>query len=137
MGNVDCLRDEIKGNQKDPVNLKEDMSSKMDEGFKREQQARQRIQCEIVLGFKNEEKTIQLVQKELAVVKDQLKNLMMGSGSTVCSEGQYRVGAGVWYLCSATATHFSVECNFRSKEDGILRLGHRSLEREHSRNHRR
>ena len=86
MGNVDCLRDEIKGNQKDLVNLKEDMSSKMDEGFKREQQARQQIQCEIVHGFKNEENAIQLVQEEVAVLKDQLKNLMMGSGSTVCSE---------------------------------------------------
>ena len=48
MDNAECLRDEIKGNQKDLVNLKEEVSSKVDEGFKREQQARQQIQCEIV-----------------------------------------------------------------------------------------
>ena len=55
MGNVDNLRDEIKSNQRDLVNLKEEMSSKMDEGFKKEQQARQQIQKEIMQGFKNEE----------------------------------------------------------------------------------
>ena len=33
-------------------------------------------------GFKNEENARQLVQKELAVMKDEIKNLKMGRGST-------------------------------------------------------
>ena len=40
-------------------------------------------------GFKNEEK---LVQNEIAVMKDEINNLKMGSGSTVCSEASTRVG---------------------------------------------
>ena len=48
MGNVDCLRDEVKGNQKELVHLKEEMSSKTDEGFKKEQHTRQQIQSETV-----------------------------------------------------------------------------------------
>ena len=36
-------------------------------------------------------------------MKDEIKNLEMGSGSNVCSE------AGVRYSCSATFTFFSVE----------------------------
>ena len=43
--------------------------------------------------FKNEENG-QLVQNELAVMKGELKNLKMGSGSTVCSEASTGVGLG-------------------------------------------
>ena len=35
MGNVDSLRDEIQRNQKNLENLQEEMSSKMNEGFKK------------------------------------------------------------------------------------------------------
>ena len=35
VGNVDSLRDEIKGNEKNLQNLEEEMSSKMEEGFKK------------------------------------------------------------------------------------------------------
>ena len=52
----------------------------------KEQHARQQIQNEIVQGFNNEEHARQLVQNELVVMKDDIKNLKMGSGSTVCSE---------------------------------------------------
>ena len=82
MGNVDSLRDEIKGNQKDLQNLTEEMSSKMEEGFKKEQHARQQVQSEIVQGFKNEENARQLVQKELVFMKDEIKNLQNGQATT-------------------------------------------------------
>ena len=36
-----------------------------------------------------------LVRKELAVVKDELKNIKMASGSKVCSEACTRVGVGL------------------------------------------
>ena len=39
-------------------------------------------------GCKNGENARQPVQKELAVMKDEFKNLKMGSGSTVCSEAR-------------------------------------------------
>ena len=105
MGNVDSLRDEVKGNQKGS----EDMSSKMEEGFKKEQHARQQVQSEIVQGFKNEENARQLVQKELAFMRDEIKNLKMGSGSTVCSEASTGVRLGVWNFCSATTTFLLVD----------------------------
>ena len=105
--------------KEDHKNLEEIVVSQMEEGFKKEQHARQQVQNEIAQGFKNEENARQLVQKEPAIMKDEIKNLEMGSGSTVCSE------AGVRYSCSATSTFFSVERNFHSKENGIQRLGHR------------
>ena len=60
-------------------------------------------------SFKNEEKARQRVRKELAVMKDEIKNFRMGSGSTVCSESKHRSGIGIWYFCQATTTHFSLE----------------------------
>ena len=49
-------------------------------------------------GFKNEENARQLVQKELAVMKDEIKNLKVGSGSTVWSEAstRARLGSGTY-----------------------------------------
>ena len=61
--NVDSLTDEIIGNQKDLEKLKEEMCSKMEEGFKKEQQAGQQIHKEIMHGFMNEENARQLVQR--------------------------------------------------------------------------
>ena len=83
MDNLDSLRHETKRDQENRVNLQEEMSSKMNEGFKKEQHARQQVQSEMVQGFKNEENARQLVQMELVVMKDESKNLQMGSGSTV------------------------------------------------------
>ena len=60
--------------------------------FRNAQHARQQIPSEIVQGFKNEEKCKKLVQNELAVMKDELKNLKMGRGSTVLSEANTGVG---------------------------------------------
>ena len=45
-------------------------------------------------GSKNEENARQLAQKELAFMKDEIENLKMGSGSTVCSEASTGVGLG-------------------------------------------
>ena len=45
-------------------------------------------------GFNNEENARQLVQNELAVMKDKLKNLKMVSGSTLCSEASTGMGLG-------------------------------------------
>ena len=55
MGYVDSVRDELKRNQKGLENLKEETSSQMEEGFKKEQFARQQIQNEMVQGFEHEE----------------------------------------------------------------------------------
>ena len=45
-------------------------------------------------GCKNEENARQPVQKELAVMKDEMKNLKMGSGSAVCCEASTGMGLG-------------------------------------------
>ena len=45
-------------------------------------------------GLKNEENARQMVRKDLAVMKEETKNLKMGSGSTVCSEPSTIVGPG-------------------------------------------
>ena len=66
----------------------------MDDRFRNEKQARQRIRNEMMHGCKNEESARQLVQKEPAVMKDEIKNLKMGSGSTVCSEASTGLGFG-------------------------------------------
>ena len=80
--------------QEDYKNMVETMSGKMEEGFRSEQQARQQAQNEIMEGLKNEENARQLVQQDLAVMKEENKNLEMGSGSTVCSEASTGVGLG-------------------------------------------
>ena len=59
------MRDELIGNQKGLENLKEEMSSQMEEGNKKEQFARQQIQNEMVQGFENEENARQLVEKAM------------------------------------------------------------------------
>ena len=74
-----------------------------------EQHAGQQIQNEIVQGFKNEENARKLVQNELAVMKDELKDLKMGSFSAVCSEASTRVGLGSGIFAGHPATHFSLE----------------------------
>ena len=67
----------------------------MEEGFKKEQHARQQVQSEKVQGFKNEENARQLVQKELAFMRDEIKNLKMGSEQHCLQRGQYRSETGV------------------------------------------
>ena len=44
--------------------MEENMSAKMAEGFRNEQQARQQAQNEIMKGLKNEENARQLVQRD-------------------------------------------------------------------------
>ena len=53
-------------------------------------------------GLDNEENSRQMVQKDVAVMNEEIKNLKMGSGSTVCSEASASVGPGAfWHLCKA------------------------------------
>ena len=74
----------------------------MREGFEKEGRHRKqeyedlekKVMMEIEDGFKNEENARQRVQKELVVMKDEIKNLRMGSGSTVWSEASTGVGLG-------------------------------------------
>ena len=70
------------------------MVVKMEQGFKNEQSARQLVQSEIAQGFKNEENASQPVQNEIAAMKEEIKNLNVGSGSTVCSDADARVALG-------------------------------------------
>ena len=43
-------------------------------------------------GLRNEENARQMVRKDLEVLKEKMKNLKMGSGSTVWSEASTGVG---------------------------------------------
>ena len=43
-------------------------------------------------GFRNVERARKLVQNDLAVMKEEIKNLKMSSGSAVCSETSTGVG---------------------------------------------
>ena len=52
------------------------------------------MQNEIAQGLRNEGNARQLVQKEPAVMKDEIKHLKMGSDSTVCIEASTGVGLG-------------------------------------------
>ena len=99
----------------------------MEEGFKREQHARQQVESEIVQGFKNEENARQWVQKELVVMKDEIKNLKMGSGSTVCIEASTGMGLGSGTFAQPRPLTSRWNETFHSKKDGIQRLGHRLL----------
>ena len=53
----------------------------------------------------------------------------------VLSAVRHWSGTGVWYFCSATATLFTVEWNFHSKQSGIQRLGRRLFKQEPSGNY--
>ena len=46
------------------------------------------------MGIQERRKCKAVGSKELAVMNDEIKNLKMGSGSTVCSEASARVGLG-------------------------------------------
>ena len=45
-------------------------------------------------GFKNEERARKLVQNDLAARKEEMRQIMVGSGSTGCSEASTAVGEG-------------------------------------------
>ena len=120
MGNVDCLRDEIKGNKKDFENLKEESSSKMDWRLQERTTGKTANPVWNSSEIQEQRKSETVGSKELAVMKDELKNLKM----------VLVMGLGSGTFGSATATHFSVEWNAHSKkDDGIQRLGHRLFKR--------
>ena len=75
-----CKMDLQLKESRDYGNMEETMSAKMEEGF------RQQAQNERMKGLKNEENARQFVQRDLAVMKEEIKNLKMGSLSAVCSE---------------------------------------------------
>ena len=60
--------------KEDYKNLEEKMVSRREESFKKEQHARQLARSEMAQGFKNAENARPLVQKEPAVMKDEIKN---------------------------------------------------------------
>ena len=70
MGNVDSLKDETKGNREDLVNHEEEMRSKMEEGFKNEQDSKSKARwCRVSRTKK---------MRDIWFVKDEIKNLRMG-----------------------------------------------------------
>ena len=81
--------------KEDYKNLEEKMAFKVEEGYKKEQHARQQVQSEIAQGFKNEENARQLAQTELAIIKDEIKNLKGGQWQYCLQRGLYWSGAGV------------------------------------------
>ena len=66
-------------------NLEEKMIVKMEQGFKNEQNARQLVQSEIAQGIQ---------ERRECEMKEEIKNLKMGTGSRVCSEASTGVGLG-------------------------------------------
>ena len=66
----------------------------MSKGFEAEQEARVQIRKEMALGFKNEEDARQLVRNDLEMVKERIRKLEQGSGSTVCSEAHTAAVSG-------------------------------------------
>ena len=82
--------------QEDYKKMEEAMTTKMEEGFRNEEQARQQIQKEIMAGLKNEANVRQMVQNDLQAIKDKIRQLESGSGSggTVGSDVSTAVGRG-------------------------------------------
>ena len=78
--------------REDYKNLQEKKIVKMEQGFKNEQNATQLLRKEIAQGFKQRRKCETSSQNESAVMKEEIKNLKMGSGSTVCSDAGTGVG---------------------------------------------
>ena len=72
--------------------MEETLSAKMEEGVRSKQQARQQAQNEIMKGLKNEDNARQLVQRDPAVMKEEIKNLKIES--TVCTKAKTGVGLG-------------------------------------------
>ena len=85
--------------QEDFWNMKETMTAKMEEFFRSEQLAREQAHNEIK----------QMVRKDLGVMKE-MKNLKMGSRSTVCSEastGESLGSSGTFARPPALASQYS------------------------------
>ena len=80
----------------DHKKMEEAMTTKVEEGPRGEQQAREQAQKEIMDGFKNGENARQVVQNDLQAIKDKIRQLESGSGSgsTVGSEVSTAVGRG-------------------------------------------
>ena len=55
-------------------------------------------------GFRNEERA-KLVQKELVVMNDEIKNLKMDSGSGACENWSL---LWAWHFCQAAVPRFSI-----------------------------
>ena len=73
------------------------MTTKMEEGFRNEQQARQQAQKEILNVLQNEENARQMVQNDLQTIKDKIRQLESGSGSgsTVGSDVRPPLGLAI------------------------------------------
>ena len=82
--------------QEDYKKMEAAMTTKMEEGFRNEEQARQQAQKEIMAGLKNEANARQMVQNDLQAIKDKIRQLESGSGSgsTVGSDVSTAVGRG-------------------------------------------
>ena len=62
-------------------------------------------------------------QQELAVVKDEPKNVKMGSGRTVCSEASTGIGLGSGTFAPPPSLTSRWSENFHSEENGIQKVG--------------
>ena len=74
------------------------LGKQMQDGIANEGRGRQednkKLKDEMYAGFRNEEKARKPAQNDLAVMKEVIQKLKKGSGSTVCSEANTRVGLG-------------------------------------------
>ena len=72
------------------------MTTKVEEGFRNEQQAREQAHKEMMAELKNEGNARQMVQNDVQAIKDKIRQLESGncSGSTVGSDVSTAVGSG-------------------------------------------
>ena len=91
------------------------------EGLRRQEEYKnleEKMSAKMAEGFKNEENARKLVQNELAVMKDDIKDLKMSGGSTVGSGPGTVVGSGIFARPPPLASRWN-----RSKKDGVQKVG--------------
>ena len=106
MGSGD-LQKKSRKRQQENLCLKAEMCDQIDEGLKKEESARQ------------------LAQNDSAAMKEDRRQIQLGSGSTVCSEARTAVGKGASGTVVRPPSAIAGRLNdFCSKKDGIQRMGH-------------
>ena len=98
--------------------MKKTMTAKMEEGFKSEQQARQLDRSEIMKGLKDEESARQMVQKDLEVLKEEMKACRCEAEAHCAAHWKGLGGSGTFARRPAFASRFSEV--FIPRIEGIL-----------------
>ena len=105
------------------------MTTKIEDGFRKEQQAREQAQKELMAELENEANARQMVQNDLQAIKDKIRQLESGScsGSTVGSDVSTAVGRGPSGTFARPPQGLAVRLSdlFMPRRMEFLKLGHR------------